>query len=296
MRSSLITKLLEIQGMHDYTVRTSLILNIPNHQHLTRHNSDARTDITFIVNGLAEMRFLDGKWALTAFIDNALARTSGTTLSIQLQDLQHRLETEQHAKEQAGEIHEELVEKESSPNNTHEESEEKGDQSDDVQSALLQQVQMYHSQIEDVQKLFLKAQEPLNAVCKLFKTGKGIKQDQCDKVISHIYNLRVPLLNAHALYDKALNFQGTFSVLSFHVKVVLNDIDDQIDELTSNLHMFRNNCPLPSIIVQTYQSDSEREKIESERKKISEHLDSLLEMLKEINNMLNKFLQGQQVI
>jgi nucleoside phosphorylase len=94
--SRLVTKLLKVPGMDDYTVRTSLILNIPYHQQLARHNQDARADVIYIVNGLAEMRFSDGTWSLLTFIDNALARVPpGTSLSTQLQDLRHLLEDEQ---------------------------------------------------------------------------------------------------------------------------------------------------------------------------------------------------------
>lgn len=96
IHSRLVTTLLDIPGMDDYTVRTSLVLNIPYHQHLARHNQDARADITYIVNGLAEMRFLDGTWPLLTFIDNALARVPpGTSLSTQLQELRRLLEDEQ---------------------------------------------------------------------------------------------------------------------------------------------------------------------------------------------------------
>ena len=291
--SRLVTKLLEIPGMHNYDVRTSLILNIPNYQHLARNNSDTRADVTFIVNGLAGMYSLEGKWGLSTFIGNALERVSGITLSTDLQKLRHLLEAEQSAEEQPSEVYEEPEKKETPPNNVHEEPEKKEGQSSDAHSTLLQQVQIYHSQIADTQKLLLKAQEPLDTACKLFKAGKGIRQDQCDKAISYIYNLRAPLLQAHSLYDKAPYFRGAFFLLSFHVKVVLNDIDDQIDELTSNLRKFRDNCPVSLVVAQVYQPDNEREKIENDRKKISEQLNTLLEALKEISTMLHKFLQNQ---
>jgi hypothetical protein len=142
-----------------------------------------------------------------------------------------------------------------------------------------------------VQKLLLKAQESLDIVCKLFKASKGIKQDQCDKAIAYINNLHAPLLKAHTLYDKAPEFQGVFPplILSFHLKVMLNDIDDQIDELTSSLRLFRDNYPVSLVGAQVYQS-------ENDRKKIAEQLDTLLGALKETNIMLHKFLQGQPAI
>src|ERR1051326_7517935 len=156
--SRLVKKLLEIPGMDDYTVRTSLILSIPNHQLLTRHNSNPRADVTFIVDGLARMYFLVGKWALSAFIDNALVRVSGITLSTELQKLQHLLGTDQIAKEQLSEVDDEPAKKETLTFlDTPEKTEKKGGQSDDAHTILLQQVQIYHSQVVDVQKLLLKA-------------------------------------------------------------------------------------------------------------------------------------------
>ena len=126
----------------------------------------------------------------------------------------------------------------------------------------------------------------------LFKDGKGIMQDQCNKAISHINNLRTALSKAHALYDKAPYFQGAFPLLSFQIKVMLNDIDDQIDELNSSLHRFRDSCPVSWMVVQIYQFDNEREKIENDRKKISDQLGSLLGSLKEINMTLHNYFQS----
>ncbi len=78
--------------MDDYAVRTSLIQNIQGHRHLVRHNQDAQADVTFIVNGLAEMRFSDGTWALLTFIDNALARVPpAIPLKTQLEELRQLL-------------------------------------------------------------------------------------------------------------------------------------------------------------------------------------------------------------
>ena len=92
IHSRLVTTLLKVPGMDDYTVRTSLILNIQGYQHLARHNQDARADVIYIVNGLAEMRFSDGTWSLLTFIDNALARVPpGTSLKAQLQELRQLL-------------------------------------------------------------------------------------------------------------------------------------------------------------------------------------------------------------
>ncbi len=165
VHSRLVTKLLEIQGMHDYNVRTSLILNIPNQRNLTRHNSDARADVTFIVNELAGMYSSeDGKWALSTFIDNVLPRVSGTTLGTELQELQHLLEAEQSAKRRPDAFHEEAAKQENSPNNIHEEIAKQVGQSSDSHSTLFLQVQIYHSQVADIQKLLLKAQEPLDTV------------------------------------------------------------------------------------------------------------------------------------
>ena len=144
-------------------------------------------------------------------------------------------------------------------------------------------------EVVDIQKLLLKAQEPLDTVSKLFKVGKGIKQDQCDKAISYINDLHAPLLKVHALYDKTSYFQRVFPIPSYQLKVMLNDIDDQIDELISNLCVFRERCSVLWVVTQEYQSDNER-------KKISEQLDTLLEALKEINTILYKFLQSQPAI
>jgi hypothetical protein len=293
IHSRLITTLLKVPGMDDYTVRTSLILNIQGYQQLARHNQDARADVIYIVNGLAEMRFSDGTWALLIFIDNALARVPhGTSLKAQLQELRQLLEDGQSADEHSGEAPVEPEKKEKPPDNDHQEIEEKEGQTGEAHSHLFEQIQIYHSNVEDVLNLLVNAEESLNKVCMLFKDGKGIMQDQCNKAISHINNLRTALSKAHALYDKAPYFQGAFPLLSFQIKVMLNDTDDQIDKLTSNLYMFRDGCPILFVVVQTHQSENEREKIENDRKKISEQLGSLLGSLKEINMTLHNYFQS----
>lgn len=103
----------------------------------------------------------------------------------------------------------------------------------------------------------------------------------------------MPILKIRELYNKAPNPLGAFPIPYYQAKVMLNDIDDQIDELNSSLHRFRDSCPVSWMVVQIYQSNNEREKVENDRKKIAEQLDSLLGMLNEINTMLHKFLRDQ---
>lgn len=285
VHSQLVMALLEAPGMNDYTVRTSLLVNIPNSHSLTR-SQDPQADISFIISQLSAMHFSNGSWGLLIFIDRVLSRVSGTTLSDRLLEIRRLFEAALVAKDN-GQSGTQLPHSEE----VHEETEKKENASDDAHSIALQQAQEFQSEVMEVQQSLLKVQEPLKIVCKLFREVRGIRQDQCDKAILNISNLNTPILKIRELYNKAPHFLGAFPIPSYQAKVILNDIDDQIDEINSSLLRFRDNCPVSWMIVQSYQSYNENEKIESDRKEISEQIDSLLEMLKEMNTLLHKFLR-----
>jgi len=277
VHSQLVMALLEAPGMNDSIIRTSLLGNIPNNHSLTR-SQDPQADVSLIVNQLATMHFSNGEWGLLIFINAVLLRVLGTTLSDRLLEICRLLEAEQGAKDKehfstplphSEEVHEEIEKNESA--------------FDDAHNVIVQQAQEYRSEVMEAQQLLLEAREPLKVVYKLFKEGRGIRQDQCDKAVFHINNLNAYVLKIHELYDKYSRELVTIHKLNYRVKVLLNDIDDQVDELITNLHIFRDSCPV-------YQSDIERKQIENDRNKISERLVSLMETLEEINNLLNKFL------
>lgn len=282
----LITTLLEIPGMDDSTVRTSLLTNIPIHHSLTRHN-DPHADVSLIVSELARIHFSDGMWGLLIFIDRALSRVSGTTLSDQLQELRRILVAEQSIKDkvqhatqcETGEVVLEKAEKKENP-------------PEEAHDVMLQEVQAYHSEVSNAQQLLSKALVSLKIVYKLFKEGRDIRQDQCDKAILHMGSLNTPLLKIRELCENMPPLPGTFPISIYQFKVKLNDIDDQIDELNSPLLAFRDSCPVLLVVVQAHRADNEREQVEDDRKKITEQLDSLLKALQEIENLLNKFLQA----
>lgn len=282
VHSQLVTALLETPGMNDYTVRTSLLVNIPNNHSLTR-SQDPQADISFIISQLSAMHFSNGSSGLLLFIDRVLSRVSGTTLSDRLQEIRQLLEAALVAKDNV-QSSTQLPDSDE----VHGEAEKKENTSDDAHNIILQQAQEYHSEVIEVLQSLLKVQEFLKLVFKLFREGRGIRQDQCEKAILHISNLNMPLLKIRELYNKTPHTLGAFPMSSYQAKVTLNDIDDQMDELNSSLLKFRDSCPASWMIVQSYQSNNENEKIENDRKEISEQLDSLLEMLKEMDTLLHK--------
>lgn len=120
VHSQLVTVLLETPGTYDYTVRTSLLVNIPNNHSLTR-SQDPQADISLIISQLSAMYFSNGSWGLLIFIDRVLSRVLGTTLSDRLLEIRRLLEVEQIAKNKkqfstplpsSDELHEEAEKKE----------------------------------------------------------------------------------------------------------------------------------------------------------------------------------------
>lgn len=94
IHSQLIGIFMDIPGIDDYNTRTSFLIGIPRHS-LTRSQADTYTDISFLIDQLADMHLLTGEWALLKFIDNASHRAQGTQLASTLQNLRQRLEFDQ---------------------------------------------------------------------------------------------------------------------------------------------------------------------------------------------------------
>ena len=94
LHSELVSLLLNIPGMDDYTTRSSLLAGIPNPLRLSlpRSQPNAYTDISGLVSELAKMQLRDGRWAVLILIDNALLRLEGTKDGEQLEDLRHQIE------------------------------------------------------------------------------------------------------------------------------------------------------------------------------------------------------------
>ena len=92
LHNRLVALVLQVPDIEDFGTRSDLLVNVPNRLELSRSHSNARTDISRLVNQLAAMQLRNGQWALFIFIDNALLRLGDTMNGEHLKELRGEIE------------------------------------------------------------------------------------------------------------------------------------------------------------------------------------------------------------
>lgn len=87
LQNRLVTLLLQLPGIEEFATRSTLLLGIVNRSSLSRSHTNARADISGIVNQLAQVRLQDGQRAILFVIDNAIPYVDGFMVGEQLKEL-----------------------------------------------------------------------------------------------------------------------------------------------------------------------------------------------------------------
>src|SRR5258708_3693332 len=102
LHNQLVNLVLKVPGIEDFDTRTALLARIPNQMSLSRNRGVPRTDISRLIDQLAEIYLLSGESALFIFIDNAISYLENTLDGKHLKELRWVIEassqqTEQHS-------------------------------------------------------------------------------------------------------------------------------------------------------------------------------------------------------
>lgn len=138
--------------------------------------------------------------------------------------------------------------------------------SEKSQPDILKNAYRYHSRLKKFKK-------PLQNISSLFRKG-DIYMDLCERAIEIIGNLN----------QFVLKFRDDIIVLSYQVKMELNHLFEEGNDLISDITTFRGDYPSPPSI-----ESPKRGSYDDNRSKIYRKLDALLRNLKFVDHLLEEF-------
>jgi Effector-associated domain 1 len=123
-------------------------------------------------------------------------------------------------------------------------------------------------------KKFKRTKKPLQTSYTLFCNQEDIYPDLCDRTLKVVEDLS----------KLVLIFRDSITRLNYQIKVEMNHIIEQANQLISELRVFRGECPRPPLAAYNI-----RQKYDHNRQEICYKLEALLSILKDLDNSLKDF-------
>ena len=118
------------------------------------------------------------------------------------------------------------------------------------------------------------ARDSLSYVSKLFRGGRDIWPDQCERALAIIRRISKPVQKACQLLDTTSRLPEAVISLRYPLAVALCHLDDQIGELMELIALFRTTCQPPSVQVM-----NQREEIYRQFEPLMQSYDDVLQKL-----------------
>lgn len=118
------------------------------------------------------------------------------------------------------------------------------------------------------------ARDSLSYVSKLFRGGRDIWPDQCERALALINKVSKPIQKAYVLLDTTSRLPEAVIPLRYPLAVALCHLDDQISELMQLITLFSAACQPPS-----EQSMKQREEIYCQFEPLMQSYDEALQKL-----------------
>jgi len=118
------------------------------------------------------------------------------------------------------------------------------------------------------------ARDSLSYVSKLFRGGRDIWPDQCERALILIHTVNKPVQKVCQLLDISSRLPEAVIPLRYSLAVALCHLDGQIDELMQLITLFRATCQQPSA-----QMMNQREEIHLQFEPLMQSYDDVLQKL-----------------
>lgn len=118
------------------------------------------------------------------------------------------------------------------------------------------------------------ARDSLSYVSKLFRGGRDIWPDQCERALALINIVSKSIQKAYALLDTPSRLPEAVIPLRYPLAVALGHLDDQIGELMHHITLFSAACQPPS-----EQAMNQREEIYRQFEPLMQNYDEALQKL-----------------
>jgi hypothetical protein len=118
------------------------------------------------------------------------------------------------------------------------------------------------------------ARDSLSYVSKLFRAGRDIWPDQCERALALIHEVNRPVQKAYLLLEIPSQLPEAVIPLRYPLAVVLCHLDDQISELMQLITLYSSACQPPS-----EHSMNQREEISHQFEPLMQSYDEALQKL-----------------
>ncbi len=118
------------------------------------------------------------------------------------------------------------------------------------------------------------ARDSLSYVSKLFRGGRDIWPDQCERALALLRRVSKPVQKVCQLLDTTSRLPEAVIPLRYPLAIALGNVDDQMSELMQLMILFRTTCQPPSV-----QAVNQREEIYRQLELLMQSYDEALQKL-----------------